>query len=64
MKITFKRDYTTREENPQEFKSGESVELPEASALHMINRGVAEPAKAGATKKAAEKKTTAGEGNK
>lgn len=42
MRVKFNLDRTTKDANPQTFKAGEVYELPDASARHWINRGVAE----------------------
>lgn len=40
-KIEFLVDYTVKDDEGAKFKAGEVVDLPEPSANHFINRGVA-----------------------
>lgn len=42
MKVKFLRDYTVQDCDGCEYTEGQVVDLPDASAQHFINRGIAE----------------------
>lgn len=43
LRIRFVREYEVKDELRTRYKLGQRLEMPEASALHFINRGAAVP---------------------